>query len=64
VGILDVEVPISKFCYEQGRKFLDSVLVGQMQLHFYTCIGNEKIERAKIIAKNWFKIKLQFEILH
>jgi len=45
---LGVEAPPSIFYYEQGRKLLEAV--GQVQLHFYTCMGNEKIERAKGIA--------------
>jgi len=45
VGTLGAKAPPSKFYYEQGRK-LTKVVV-QMQLHFYTCMENEKIEKSK-----------------
>jgi len=52
---------IPKFYYGQGEKLLEAIV--QLQLDFYICMGNGKIERAREIAgvfccKNWIKIML------
>jgi len=47
---------------EQGRKLLEVVV--WVQLHFYTCMENQKIERVKEITdtseylRSWEKIKI------